>query len=82
VNRRRLLARLARNPNNVAFRDFVDLIQAFGFEHRGIKGSHRTFEREGVREIVDVQSEHGEAKPYQVRQFLKLTEKYNLELED
>lgn len=76
------MARLARNPNNVAFRDFVDLIQAFGFEPRGIKGSHRTFERAGVRDIVDVQSDRGEAKPYQVRQFLKLIEKYNLELED
>jgi predicted RNA binding protein YcfA (HicA-like mRNA interferase family) len=82
MNRRRLLKRLVRNPNNVTFRDFVDLIEAFGFEPRGIKGSHRTFERAGIREIVDVQSSRGEAKPYQVRQFLKLMEKYNLKLED
>ena len=69
-------------PNNLALRDFLDLIEAFGFELRRTRGSHSTFELEGIREIVEVLSAHGEAKPYQVRQFLKLVEKYNLQLED
>ena len=37
--------------------------------------------KEGIREILVFQNVGGKAKPYQVRQFLKMVEKYNL-LED
>jgi hypothetical protein len=33
-----------------------------------------------VRELLNLQEVRGKAKPYQVSQFLKLVEKYNLEL--
>jgi len=35
-----------------------------------------------VPELVNVQEVRGEAKPYQIRQFLRLAERYNLRLED
>jgi hypothetical protein len=35
-----------------------------------------------VSELVNLQEAVGKAKPYQVRQFLKLIEEYNLKLED
>jgi len=35
-----------------------------------------------VRELVNLQNVGGKAKPYQVRQFLRLVERYNLTMED
>ncbi len=35
--------------------------------------------RNGVREILNFQNEGGLAKAYQVRQFIKIVEKYNLQ---
>ena len=35
-----------------------------------------------IREQVNLQELDGEAKPYQVRQVMKLVERYNLRLED
>jgi hypothetical protein len=33
-------------------------------------------------EAVNLQEYHGQAKPYQVRQFLRLVEKYGLTMEE
>jgi hypothetical protein len=33
-------------------------------------------------ELLNLQAVGGEAKPYQIRQFLRLVERYNLRLED
>lgn len=35
-----------------------------------------------VRELVNIQNANGKAKPYQIRQFLRKVEKYNLELKE
>jgi len=35
-----------------------------------------------VRELLNLQDVRGEAKPYQVRQLLRLIERYNLHLEE
>jgi hypothetical protein len=40
------------------------------------------FSHPGIPELVNLQEVKGEAKPYQIRQFLKLIERYNLRLED
>jgi hypothetical protein len=69
---------LKRNPKNVRFEKLCQVVELFGFEFRGGKGSHRIFMREGVKELLNFQNVGGEAKPYQVKQFLKIVEKYNL----
>ncbi|MGH9042050.1 MAG: hypothetical protein ACRDZ3_17660 [Acidimicrobiia bacterium] len=38
--------------------------------------------RPGMAEIVNLQEADGQVKPYQVRQFLRLVERYGLHLED
>ena len=38
--------------------------------------------RPGVIEILTLQVQHGQAKPYQVRQVAALVRRYNLQLED
>lgn len=80
---RNLLARLqSGNLNNVAFNDFVRLTEAFGFQERGGKGSHRIFAHSGIPELISLQPLKGQVKPYQLRQFLRLLEDYHLVLED
>jgi predicted RNA binding protein YcfA (HicA-like mRNA interferase family) len=67
---------------NVSFSDLVVLLDALGFNEVGGKGSHRVFVRPGVVEILTLQVQHGQAKPYQVRQVAALARRYNLQLED
>ena len=58
------------------------LVEAFRFRRMRGEGSHNVYEREDVPEMVNIQNENGKAKPYQIKQFLSLVEKYNLKLED
>ena len=67
---------------NVSFAEFRKLVEAFGFRLSRVKGSHHIFVHSSVLELVNLQEVKGKAKPYQVRQFLKLVEEYNLTLED
>ena len=79
---RRLLARVARGDlANVSFSDMRRLVEAFGFELRRTSGSHHVFAHPDVRELLNLQEVHGQAKPYQIRQFLRLVERYALSLE-
>ena len=58
------------------------LVEAFGFELRRTSGSHHVFVHPEIRELVNLQEVRGQAKPYQIRQFLRLVERYALSLED
>ena len=60
----------------------VNLVQGFGFTLSRTDGSHHIFTRPGIPELVNLQNIKGQAKPYQIRQFLKLVEKHNLKLEE
>jgi predicted RNA binding protein YcfA (HicA-like mRNA interferase family) len=83
VNRRRLLRRLSEGAvQNVRFADLIDLVEAFGFELARVSGSHHIFTHPEITELLNLQEVHGQAKPYQVRQFLRLVERYNLKLRD
>jgi hypothetical protein len=80
---RRLLARLARGDvANVSFPDLRRLVEMFGFELRRTSGSHHIFVHPEVPELLNLQEVRGQAKPYQVRQFLRLVERYALRLEE
>jgi predicted RNA binding protein YcfA (HicA-like mRNA interferase family) len=83
VNRRRLLARISRGSlKNIRLQDFVDLVEGFGFRLVRVRGSHNIFAHPNIVELINVQNAQGQAKPYQIRQFLRLVERYNLELEE
>lgn len=83
MNRRRLLRRLAQGAlNNVRFGDMISLAEGLGFRVVRTSGSHHILQHPGAPESVNLQEVHGEAKPYQIRQFLKLVERYGLTLED
>ena len=83
MNPRRLLARVARGDlANVSFSDMRRLVEAFGFELRRTSGSHHVFVHPDISELLNLQDVRGQAKPYQIRQFVRLVERYALTLED
>lgn len=83
VNRRKLLARLLSGAvQNVSSDDVQSLAVGFGFELRRVSGSHHVYAHPAIPELINLQSVNGQAKPYQIRQMLRLVERYNLELED
>jgi predicted RNA binding protein YcfA (HicA-like mRNA interferase family) len=83
MNRRRLLRRLLGGSlQGVAFFDMINLVEGFGFRHVRTRGSHHILSHPSVSELINLQNVGGEAKPYQIRQFLKLVERYDLRLED
>ena len=82
MNNRKLLKLMLNNQKNVKFSDFVIILRAFGFYCARNEGSHNIYKNTIVNEIINVQNVNGEAKPYQIRQFFSLIEKYNLQMED
>lgn len=82
MRKKKLLEKALSGSKNIRFSNMVTLVEAFGFQLSRIKGSHHIFNHPDVVEQINLQSVKGQAKPYQVRQFLKLVEQYNLTLED
>lgn len=56
-------------------------MEVFGFELKRTRGSHHNFVRVDVPVVLNLQEVRGQAKPYQIRQFLRLVERYALRME-
>jgi len=82
MSKRKLLFQIFNNQKNVKFGDFVIILNAFGFVCARTDGSHHIYKNTSVNEIVNIQNVNGEAKPYQIKQFMALVEEYNLKMED
>ena len=76
----KLLDKALNSPSNLRFAEMVDLVEAFGFHLSRINGSHHIFVHSAVRELINIQDVNGHVKPYQVRQFLRLVERYDLSI--
>lgn len=81
MDKQKIYEKLKRAPANIRFEEICGYAIDFGFVYKGGKGSHRIFVQEGLRELLNFQNVKGMVRPYQVRQFIKIIEKYNL-LED
>ncbi|MCX6678462.1 MAG: type II toxin-antitoxin system HicA family toxin [Methanothrix sp.] len=81
MDNQKLLQELQSNPKKIRFARICIIAEAFGFQTRRGTGSHRIYYRDGIREILNFQNEGGWAKAYQVKQFIKIVERYDL-LED
>ena len=66
-----------RRDNNILFADLQKLLDVFGFSYR-VKSSHYIYWREGITEIINIQSDNGKAKAYQVKQVREIIRKYRL----
>ena len=83
MNPRRLLRKLADGSfSNVKFTDAQRLATALGFRLERRQSSHHIYTHPALREQLNLQEVDGEAKPYQLRQMLRLAERYNLKLEE
>jgi hypothetical protein len=51
----------------IRFDDLCSSLERLGFEKR-VKGSHHLFRRAGVEEMINLQRDGVNAKPYQVKQ--------------
>ena len=75
----RLFDRIRRGEvQNVALGELVALVEALGFRLDRVRGSHRIYRHPDIPRPVPLQPARGKARPYQVRQLLRLVEEYNL----
>ena len=82
MNKRKLLKKIRANNKNVKFNDFIIIVESFGFFQTRSEGSHFIYKNNEINEWINLQNRNGEAKPYQIKQFLSLIEKYSLEMEE
>ena len=76
----KLLLRLLRGTSDasIGFDELCGLLTQLGFAVR-IRGSHHMFSRAGVAELINLQRDGANAKPYQVKQVRTIIVKYKLE---
>ena len=78
MNPRKVLEKALAGSRNIRFADIIGLAEAFGFRLSRVSGSHHIFVHKDIPELLNLQDVGGKAKPYQVRQLLRLVERYNL----
>ena len=82
MNKKRILRKILAGSKNIRFTEIVNLVQSFGFYLDRTSGSHHIFIHPEISELINLQNVNGQVKPYQLKQILRLIEKYNLRLED
>lgn len=82
TTKRKILQRILAGSKNIRFSDMVGLAKGFGFRLSRTEGSHHIFVHPDIPELLNLQEVKGQAKPYQMRQFLKLVERYSLKLKE
>jgi predicted RNA binding protein YcfA (HicA-like mRNA interferase family) len=71
---------LQSTDRSISFRDFVALIEAFGFIYSRTKGSHLSYKHPTCPKLMVVQPNGKDAKRYQVREFLDLVREFELHI--
>jgi len=82
MDRQKLLWKLISGSKNIRFAEAIAVAESFGFKLDRVSGSHHILVHPEIPELINLQNVKGKAKPYQVKQLLKIVEKYNLHLED
>lgn len=82
AKKKKILEKVLAGSKNISFNDFILLVEGFGFHLSRVSGSHHIFSHSTVKELVNLQNVKGQIKPYQIKQFMELVEKYNLHLEE
>jgi predicted RNA binding protein YcfA (HicA-like mRNA interferase family) len=78
----RIYEKLLAGSRNVRFEDLCKVAKAFGYRLDRISGSHHIFEHPSATRPLNLQVDRGQAKPYQIRQFLRDVEEFQLTLND
>jgi len=72
---------LGRSDANIGFDELCHALTSLGFSQR-TRGSHHIFIHPDVLELINLQSDGGKAKPYQVRQVRAIILQYKLGAEE
>ena len=64
--------------HNFSFSELATLLSGLGFVLDRQEGSHHVWQHSKVKNSVNVQSVHGKAKPYQLRQIRDIIREYKL----
>lgn len=77
----KLLLRILRGTSdaNIGFDELCGLLTHLGFSVR-VRGSHHIFSKPEVAELINLQRDGSNAKPYQVKQVRNVFVKYKLEV--
>ena len=78
--RRKLLEKVLAGSHNLRFDDVCHLAEAFGYRLDRVSGSHHIYDHPRADRPLNLQNVRGKAKPYQVRQFLRDIEEFQLTL--
>ena len=81
MSSKKTLKQILSGSKNIRFSEFQNLLESFGFVLDRINGSHHIYKKNGINELINIQNVNGQIKPYQVNQFLKLVEEYQLKME-
>ena len=77
--REKLVQKALRDPRSLSFIDLCWLAESFGFQRRQGKGSHVRYVHREIRVTTNFQpGKNGDAKAYQVRQFLAILRSHGL----
>lgn len=68
---------LGKQDRNIKFNDIRHLLNFLGFRER-IRGDHYIYTKEGIDEILNLQPDGSNTKPYQVKQVRNIILKYGL----
>lgn len=79
---RKIYEKMLAGPRNIRFEDFCKVAKAFGYRHDRTRGSHQIYEHPQASRPLNLQNDRGQAKPYQIRQFLRDVEEFQLTMND
>ena len=82
MKKQKLISKLSASAQNVRFSEMQTALKLFGFALHRVSGSHHIYIRPGVSEHINIQNAHGKVKPCQIKQFLSIVERYDLEMEE
>nr|VFJ44032.1 MAG: hypothetical protein BECKDK2373C_GA0170839_100739 [Candidatus Kentron sp. DK] len=82
MKKRKLIRKLLLGGKNIRFSEAMACAEVFGFRLNRVNGSHHILVHADISELLNLQNVQGKAKPYQVRQLLKLIETHNLGMEE
>ena len=79
---RKIYEKILAGSRNIRFADFRKVAAAFGYRLDRTRGSHHIYEHPQATRPLNLQNDHGQAKPYQIRQFLRDVEEFQLTMND
>ena len=79
---RKVYKKILGGSRNIQFEELCKVIEAFGYRLDRKRGSHHIYEHPDAARPINLQNSRGQAKPYQIRQFLRDVEEFQLTLKD